>query len=432
MKIDSLESYINRSLIFLSLLLIFSTSLLMWSEGWPWLWLVILETSLVLVLYFFVQRFRRRILTVFERASFHLDAINQEDFNQYAKSTFSHGKVKKFHQQLNLLSENLQQQKSRYDQHVFLVYQLIEQLDTPILVFNQKKQLTFGNAEFQHLFGQPWQMLRHASPQLLGLEIRENKLQEKEWQLSDSFKGQTNHQQWQIRQSEFVDNGETHQLLVFINIQSALRQSQLNAWQQIIRVLSHEIRNSLTPVSSLAESLSSKSNNTRDKHVLEVIAERCQHLQDFVDRYSSLSKNFQLSCQYINSNNLVERVSKLFENIDLQMENTVESLWVDGPFFEQVLINLIKNAIEAEATHIALSLRQLKRNNIITVTDNGHGFANLENSFVPLYTTKQQGQGIGLSFCRNIIEQHGGAIELSNNKDQGVQVTIQIPFPNKV
>ncbi len=428
---NSLENYINRTLILLSSLIVISVALWAWHEDLSLLLLVGLESTLVFFLFIFIQKFRKKILTAFERATLHLDAINQDDFNQYAKSAFAKGKVKLFHQQLNLLSENLQQQKSRYDQHVFLVYQLIEQLDTPILVFNQKKQLTFGNTEFQQLFGQPWQMLRHASPQLLGLELRENKLQGNEWQLTDSFQGRINHQQWQIRQSEFIDNGETHQLLVFINIESALRQSQLNAWQQIIRVLGHEIRNSLTPVSSLAESLSAKTDNAREKQALDVIAERCQHLQDFVDRYSSLSKKLQLSCQWSSSRELTNRIARLFENVDLQVENTVERLWVDSPFFEQVLINLIKNAIEAEATQVTLSIKRSKQNNLITIVDNGHGFANLENCFIPLYTTKQQGQGIGLSFCRNIIEQHGGMLELTNNKNKGVTVTIRIPLGDK-
>jgi len=386
--------------------------------------LVSLESILILILYIFTQKFRKKILSAFERASLHLEAINQSDFNQFAKSAFSKGKVKEFHQQLNHLSENLQQQKSRYDQHVFLVYQLIEQLDTPILIFNQKQQLIFGNTEFQQLFGQPWQMLRHASPHLLGLEIIE-----KEWRLNDPIKGRISQQQWQIRQSEFIDNGETHQLLVFVNIESALRKSQLNAWQQIIRVLGHEIRNSLTPVSSLAESLSAKTRNGREKQALEVITERCQHLQDFVERYASLSKKLQLSCQWLSCRELTVRITRLFENIDLQVESTVDNLWIDGPFFEQVLINLIKNAMEADATQVILAIKRSKQNSVISIIDNGHGFANLENLFIPLYTTKQQGQGIGLSFCRNIIEQHGGVIELSNNKDQGVQVTIQIPFP---
>jgi len=425
-KINSLESYVITSLIFFSSVLLLVAGFLGWSKDVNPVYLVFGLGFLLLLLLTMSKRFYYKIFIAFDRATLHLDAIDQDDFNQYAKSAFLTGRVKEFHQQLNLLSEKLQQQKSRYDQQVFVVYQLIEQLDTPILVFNQKQQLTFGNAAFQQLFGQPWQMLRHSSPHLLGLKYASENA---EWRFSDISKQKKNDPQWQIRHSEFIDAGETYQLLVFINIRSALRESQLNAWQQIIRVLGHEIRNSLTPVSSIAESLSVKERNQRDKQALEVITERCQHLQDFVDRYSSLAKKLQLSRQWVQVKELTDRISRLFSENSLQIKNSVRSIWVDGAFFEQVLINLIKNSVEADANVISLTFKQSNDHISITIIDDGHGFANLENLFIPLYSTKIKGQGIGLSFCRNIIEQHDGVISLTNNADAGVTVCIQIPSP---
>ena len=429
-KSNSLERFIRNSLIFFLIVILLMAGLWAWSKDIELVYLFFGLGFLSFLLLTINKRIYYRILSSFERATLHLDAINQEDFNQYAKSPFSTGKVNEFHQQLNSLSEKLQRQKSRYDQQVFVVYQLIEQLDTPILVFNEKKQLTFGNAAFQQLFGQPWQMLRHASPNLLGLEYQVGSA---EWHFSDTSKQKKTESQWQIRQSEFIDTGETHQLLVFINIGSALRESQLNAWQQIIRVLGHEIRNSLTPVSSLAESLSAKETNKRNKQALDVITERCQHLQDFVERYSSLSKKLQLSPQRIQVKELTDRISGLFSQAPLKINYQIDTIWVDGSFFEQVLINLIKNSIEADASKISLNFAQTNgeavNNTIITVIDNGHGFYNLENLFIPLYSTKEKGQGIGLSFCRNIIEQHHGVIALTNNAESGVTVGIQIPSP---
>lgn len=422
MKTGSLEIYVNSRLGFLAITFVALFCLTLWRFNVPFLWVLIASSCLAISLFIAIKKIGRKILSAFERATFHLEAINQDDFNQYAKPAFPSGKVREFHHQLNQLSKNLQQQKSRYDQHIFLVYQLIEQLDTPILVFNQKQQLTFGNAEFQNLFGQPWQMLRHASARLLGLSLKKQ-----QWHLNDSYNKKIQVNQWQIRQSEFIEQGETHQLLIFINIGVALRQSQLHAWQQIIRVLSHEIRNSLTPVSSLAESLLDKADKPKDKQALEVITERCQHLQEFVERYSSFSKHLQLSCQQINSRELLARLANLFINVDLKIINETEYLWIDAAFFEQVLINLIKNAIEADATKITLTFKSRRQYQQIIISDNGHGFANLGNSFIPLYSTKPQGQGIGLSFCKNIIEQHNGSIELTNNNDSGVSVTIKIP-----
>jgi len=357
----------------------------------------------------------------FTRAALHLDAIKQEDYNQFAKSSYKKGKVKDFHKQLNELSEHLQNQKSRYDQHIFLVYQLIGQLDSPILIFNKKQQLSFGNDGFFHLFKQSWQMFRHASPELLGLQCTDGL-----W----SFTTSNLNNKWQIRHSEFIEEGETQQLLVFINIESALRENQLNAWQQIIRVLGHEIRNSLTPVSSMAETLADKSLIERDKMVLNVITERCQHLQQFVGRYSTLSQNISLSCQFVSVQALSESVAKLFTDVEIIIENKVDEIWADLTFIEQVFINLIKNAKEANASNIQINFNELEQHYIIEVVDNGHGFANLDNLFVPLYSTKSDGQGIGLNFCRNVIEQHQGVLELDNNADNGVTVMIILPIPN--
>jgi nitrogen fixation/metabolism regulation signal transduction histidine kinase len=232
-----------------------------------------------------------------------------------------------------------------------------------------------------------------------------------------------------VSQSEFIDAGERHQLLVFTNIDSAIRASQLSAWQQIIRVMSHEIRNSLTPVSSLAESLTSKLTASRDKQALAVISERCHHLQDFVNRYSSLSQQLNLQLQVIDTALFAQHLKSLFSAHNLDCRVNTASLWGDVTFIEQVCINLIKNAFEAQAKKVILQFSERRQKSLISLIDDGHGFANTDNLFVPLFTTKQQGQGIGLTFCRNIIEQHGGTIELANNTEQqGMTATIVLPL----
>ena len=419
-KTDSLERYLQFKLLWFFIPIGLFFGLWTWQIELKWQWILLSELGLFLTCLLFNLNIKTRVLKAFTRATLHLDAIGQEDYNQFAKSSFSSGKVKEFHVQLKKLSELLQQQKSRYDQHAFLVYQLIGQLESPILVFDHKQQLTFGNQAFEHLFKRPWLMLKHASAELLGLELAANN-----WQFSES----SLRNKWQIRKSEFIDDGQTHQLLVFIDIESALRENQLNAWQQIIRVLTHEIRNSLTPVSSMAETLADKADNERDKMVLSVITERCSHLQNFVNRYSSLSQQYQLNCQWLLVEHVMKAVANMYDNLKITTSGTAKQIWADNEFFEQVLINLIKNAQEASATKVSLNFDQQEQFTVIDVVDNGHGFNNLENLFVPLYTTKPQGQGIGLSFCRSIIEQHQGVLELHNNEEQGVTVMIILPIP---
>jgi len=392
-------------------------SVLIYAQFSSWDIAVILGLT-VSIIGVFMLKFYQKIMATYDRGLLHIESMRVEDYNQYARAGFSQGQVALFHQQLKELSIHLSDQKSRYDQHAFLVYQLIDQLNTPILVFNQKNQLSYANGAFTRLYDQPWQMFRHASPKLLGLEKKNH-----QWQLKDKTA------QWQISQSEFIDDGETHQLLVFTNIESAMRASQQTAWQQIIRVMGHEIRNSLTPVSSLAEGLEVRAQNERDRKALALISERCHHLQDFVSRYASLSQQFNLNPSQVNVATLCERLSGLFNSDILTHRQSTEWLWADQPFLEQVLINLIKNALEANATSVTLDIAQKLHKTHITITDDGHGFANLENLFVPLFTTKTQGQGIGLSFCRNIIEQHNGTIKLDNRSEiQGVLIEITLPI----
>ena len=412
----SLEKYLSISLICLSIPGSIALGFTVFQMSENWQGVVVAEFFYWLFVMWMIASVKFRTLRVFTRASLHLDAIKQEDFNQFAKSSFPSGKVREFHEQLNQLTNILLEQKSRYDQHIFLVYQLISQLASPILVFNQRNQLTFANDAFYQLFGQPWQVHRHASPEHLGLTFANGV-----WQM-ENMSGK-----WQVKHSEFDDSGERNSLLIFIDIESALRENQLRAWQQIIRVLSHEIRNSLTPVSSMAETLAEKSLVDRDKQILQVITERCEHLQSFVDRYSTLSKTIELHRQMVNVDDLKRSLLNLFDSIDLSFDSQVEKLWVDVSFFEQVLINLVKNAIEADAKSVSISFEDQEQHLAIEVVDNGHGFANLDNVFVPLYTTKVDGQGIGLSFCRNIIEQHQGIIEIHNNANKGITVLMVLP-----
>ena len=418
-KSKSLNTYIFYVLGSFSLLFLLSVSWILVVSDWQ-VWNISLVLAVLgLFLLMGIMRFKHRIITSFDRALLHIEAVKVEDYNQYAKSEFKEGVTANFHNELTMLSEKMQTHKSQYDQHALLLYQLIDQLDTPMLVFNQKQKLSYANAAFSTLFGQPWQMYRLASPRLLGLVYTD-----KGWSLPSK------EQQWHVSQSEFIDSGERHQLLVFTNIDSAIRASQLNAWQQIIRVMGHEIRNSLTPVSSLAESLGSKSDSPRDKQALAVISERCHHLQDFVNRYSSLSQTLNLDIQAINVATFVERLEGLFSQNKLIFVSKPQNFWADPTFIEQVFINLLKNAFEAQASQVKIEITEKAQQSLIKIIDDGHGFANTDNLFVPLFTTKQQGQGIGLTFCRNIIEQHGGSIEIKNNSKsvKGVTVFIMLPL----
>jgi len=389
---------------------------------WPlwWVWLTALVLSWLgsrLVL-----QNRRQLLSAFRRASVQLDALQLQDYSLQAKPAYQRGVVAEFQQQLQQLANQLQQRKSFFDEQQFLLYRLIDQLNTPILVLNHKLQLSYANDQFQQLFGQPWQSLKHSSAGSLGLEAVPH------WQFTEAER----RQQWQIRHSRFVDQGERYQLLVFIDIELALRENQLQAWQQLIRVLSHEIRNSLTPVQSLTEYLLQKAAPGREQDALSLIYERSQHLQDFVSRYAQLSKPLSVNLQPVQADTLGQSLQLLFPHADLTYTTTPLCFWSDLTLLQQLLINLVKNAIEAgsPAGTLYLNIEQQQQHLCIQLSDQGHGLLNAADLFVPFYTTKPQGQGIGLSLCRQIARTLGGELTLTNRTDgiKGACARLRLPL----
>lgn len=363
----------------------------------------------------------KKVINSFKRNHAHLDAILNEDYNQLVKPSYQTGSIHQLQQSLIELSDELFKKKSRYDQHVFLVYQLIEHFNVPIMVLDQHNKLSYANNAFSEFKQTQWQTLRYSSAEQLGL-IKQGV----HWQFSDVITAQ----QWQIRHSEFIEQGSCHQLIVMIDITSALRENQLQAWQQIIRVLGHEIRNSLTPVTAMAENLAVKLTEPRQVQALNVISERCNYLNEFVMRYGDINKPLALNIVAINTNTFLKQVCAIYPDVEFSCVTDATTFKADRTFIHQVMINLIKNAIEASTApvKIALSVHKQGKVNCITVDDNGQGLANPDNIFVPFYTTKQQGQGIGLSFCRNVIEQHHGSLNLANKqKHQGVVATILLP-----
>ena len=371
-----------------------------------------------------------QLISPFYRMTNIVEAIRIEDYSLRAHSGFSQGIVKQLQLEINKLSEDLQQRKSRYDQHVFLIYRLIEQLNTPIVVFDHRLRLSHANAAFSEFSGQPWQAQKGRDSITLGFD----KQQDNHWH----FTNKQQQQYWQLRQSQFQDGEHLYHLVIMTNIAKEIRQTQHLSWQQIIRVLSHEIRNSLTPIRSLTQTLIEEVHVGREAlskpalQALETVAERGSSLQDFVKQYAELGQKITLNKSIVNATDLFTKVGALFPENHVKVDITQQDITfkADKVLIEQVLINLVKNAMEASEADsiIQLTFEQNHGQNTIRVIDNGSGIINPENLFIPFYTTKENGQGIGLTFCRNIIEHHGGSLNLQNRPDnQGAEAKIVLP-----
>jgi len=374
-------------------------------------------------------RFYHKIITPFYSLTNVVESIRLEDYSLRTKDLYQSGILHSLNHEVRTLAEDLQQRKQIYDQHTLLIYHLIEQLDAPIAIFNNKHQLSHANGAFSNYIGAPWQLKRLSTSLSLGLSIN---AQDK-WTFTDTKEST----RWQLKQSQFIQDETTYHLVVLTNIEKLLRKNQQDSWQQIIRVLSHEIRNSLTPIKSLAQTLLTLSpSQGKESQALEVIVERSGALQEFVSRYSNIAQRFTVEKKQIPTHEFINMLTAIFPQVLINTNINAKNLWADPTLLKQVMINLIKNAIEAHSEQrqccvsivITCTKNHIKEQGIkIEIIDKGQGIANPDNLFVPFYTTKDSGHGIGLSLCQNIIEQHNGRLSLINNKEEGATATLFLP-----
>ncbi|MEM9103504.1 MAG: ATP-binding protein [Pseudomonadota bacterium] len=365
----------------------------------------------------------QRTIGSLQRLTAQIEAIRNEDYNFEASSHFSHGSLARLHTELTKLGGELKTRKYKTEQNLHIIYNLIENIETPVLIVNQLEQLIHANKAFSLIYGRHWETCRYWKLQRLGLECRHNK-----WHFSDQQRGH----RWQIHSSELSNHNNSHQMLIMADILSATRHAQQQSWQNIIRVLNHEIRNSLSPIISIGQTLTTIANMPeRAQNVAGVIVERAQYLQDFVQSYSQLNQPIGVNKTLFPVTQLTHKLSIMFSDIDFHIKGCNSDLYADPGLLEQVLINLIKNAREAHTEgqpEIILEFSNTAYQYDIKIIDNGHGIANPDNLFTPLFTTKENGQGIGLLLSQHIVEKHQGKLQLSNREDQqGAVAVISLP-----
>ena len=243
----------------------------------------------------------------------------------------------------------------------------------------------------------------------------------------------------------FFNKGFTYRLYTLQNVQPVIQKSETDAQQQLVRVLTHEIMNSLTPIISLSDTLyEGIQQNTLDHDdvlmALQAINRRSNGLLQFVENYRKLQHISQPQCQNVRVGEMVEDLKRLYPApiFHYKIEDVQQILYIDRAQIEQVLINLLKNAQEAVADHedehepyicLATHLLSNQRDFVISITDNGKGILPevLERIFVPFFTTKSSGSGIGLSICKQIVTLHGGTITVSS--EPGGSTTFRVMLP---
>ena len=381
-------------------------------------------------------------------------ALREEDYSFRARGAATDDALGELSLEVNALADLLADQRIRAIEAAALLRRVVEEIEVPLFTFDPNQILRLVNSAGERLLQQPSVRLLGRSAKEIGLAACMKA--ESETVVPLPFQGPN--ARWLVRRSSFRQKGVPHTLIVLSDVSRALREEERGAWQRLIRVLGHELNNSLTPIKSIAGTLRaqiSKSVLNSDQHVdfergLSIIEARAHSLNRFLQAYRQLAQMPPPIVRKTQLSPIVQRVAALEAGLQVQvLPSPPAELMVDPDQLEQMLINLMRNAVEAalEPLHSFAVLNEAgitdsqprqplvivrweltEKDLVLSIEDNGPGLGNPANVFVPFYTTKPSGSGIGLVLSRQIAEAHGGSVELLNRMDQqGCQARVVLP-----
>jgi two-component system nitrogen regulation sensor histidine kinase NtrY len=365
-----------------------------------------------------------------------LEAMREGDYSIRARVDNPEEAMGEVMQQINAMAATLRDQRLGALEATALLRKVMEEIDVAAFAFDPQQALRLVNRAGERLLAQPAERLLAHDATSLGLG--EFLAGEPEQIIQRTFPGASG--RWGIRRSQFREGGVKHQLLVFTDLTRPLREEELQAWQRIVRVIGHELNNSLTPIKSIAQSLEQLIKNeprpddwSEDmSRGLNVIASRSESLSRFMSSYAKLAKLPPPKFGSVEMNSLLRRVTRLETRMQVFFEECPAlTIQGDADQLEQVLINLIRNAVDAAQEtggRVFVRHHQTPYTVEITVRDEGPGLSNTANLFVPFFTTKRGGSGIGLVISRQIAEAHNGSLTLRNASDgPGCEAKLILP-----
>lgn len=395
---------------------------------------------LILTLWWgFAFAVRERTVVPLQTLANLLEALREGDYSIRAREPSARDSLGEVMIEVNKLGELLRSQRFHAVDVTALLTKVIDEIDLAVFTFDSRRRLQLVNRAGERMMAQPQDRLLGRTAEDLGLEDSLEGPSERTF--DRDFPGRSG--RWQCRRSSFREEGQPHQLLVLSDLSRALRDEERQAWQRLIRVLGHELNNSLAPIKSTASTLANllrreqPHQEWRDdaQRGLGMIAERCESLNRFVAAYSRLARLPAPRLRPTPIGPLVRRTARLETRLPVRVCESEElTVAADSDQLEQLLINLIKNGADAALETgggVEVSWRRRNETLEITVTDEGPGIANTQNLFVPFFTTKPGGTGIGLVLCRQIAEAHGGKLQLENRgQPQGCIARLLLPWRN--
>lgn len=339
----------------------------------------------------------------------------------------------------NTVIDRLRNERQYLFQRELLLDKVVNASNVVTLLINTRQDVVFSNLAAKHFFGERddligadiMELTKHSlSPLRPYLKNAQQGIQDTVLYLEDQD-GLS--QAWHLTSSIVKLHHIQHALILIKPISEQLNRQELQTWKKVVRVINHELNNSLAPISSLCHSgqlISNQLHNEQLERVFSGISRRVNHLTEFVKDYSELAKIKEPNKQKLEAEAFFTDLQQ-FYNFNLEIKHDVQHIFADQKQLTQVLINLLKNAWQAEAvSQVIVKLTQLNQQLYIEVCDNGIGMdkSTMQNAFTPYFSTKQQGSGIGLAICRDIIEAHNGRIQLTNQAQRGLKVSISLPF----
>ena len=380
-------------------------------------------------------------------------SLRESDYSFRARMAVPNDALGELSLEVNALADLLAQHRTGAIEATALLQRVVEEVDLPIFAFDPSERLRLVSSAGEKL-------LQRSRTDLLGKTAPELGLEsciscENETLISLSFASGA---RWFLRRSSFRQQGVPHTLVVLSDVSRALREQERLAWQRLIRVIGHELNNSLTPIKSIAGSLNARLSESQlepeqrqdFQRGLNIIEARAASLNRFLQAYRQLAQMPQPVLRECSIPELVRRAAALENRVAVTVIPGPEvRLLADPDQLEQMLINLLRNAAEAvlepkipaangksiesppteKSAEIVVNWKLWMKDVILTIEDSGPGLMNPSNAFVPFYTTKADGSGIGLVLSRQIAEAHGGSLELSNRVgERGCCARVSLPL----
>ncbi len=339
--------------------------------------------------------------------------------------------------EVNALGDTLRQQRLGALEATALLRSIIAEIDVAIFTFDEDGRLRLANIAGQRLLGQPAERLQGRRAEEVGLA--DALAATPPHTLAADFPGASG--RFEVRRRDFLQGGRRHRLLVLADVSATLREEERQAWQRLVRVLGHEINNSLAPIKSIAASLRgvlARRDRPADLEAdlergLTVIGSRTESLGRFMNAYARLARLPPVRPRPVSVEEIVARVAALETRVPVEvLGGPPVVIQADGDQLEQLLINLVRNAADASLDcdgRVTIGWERQNGQLELRVEDEGPGLADTANLFVPFFTTKPDGSGIGLVLSRQIAEAHGGGLTLTNRTDRtGCEATLRLPF----